>query len=446
LQLTWNQAAQKTGVAVVRPIQLDKDLSGPRWAALREPGKVDLQTTGALWTYPRGRYERVLVTQPTKKSFKESRSGLVDSAVTVVSQLAKYKLNSADVHLPRSFTQEQLELWLTSSVLANYKYSEKTEEEDKFDGVSSLNIMHRGAKDSQRLDYVLKAADATLYSRNLANVRGSAATPEYLANEAQKLAALSPKVTLKVLKGDELVTEGLNLLHAVGKGAACPAHLVVLEYKGNSEKTLSIVGKGVTFDTGGLNIKPTNYIEDMYLDKSGACNALAIAKWAVETNYPVNLTVVLALAENSVDQLAFKPSDIIKSYKGLTVEIGNTDAEGRLCLADALTYVQRHHKPHTIVDMATLTGACVVALGERTGGVFSNDAALTKSLIKSGAYFEEALWELPITSENEEALESTAADITNSGKSRYGGAGAAAAFLKKFIDEGTKWAHLDIAG
>lgn len=376
-------------------------------------------TAGAVWTYPR-RYERVLVTQPKKKGFKDQRSGLVDSAVSVVSQLKKLHVESADVWLPKSFRQEQLELWLTSAVLTSYDHSLKTEKEHDFSGVATLNILHKGAKKTQRLDYILQAANATIYARDLANTRGSAGTPEFMAEEAQKLASKYSSVSLKVLKGKELKAEGLDLLYAVGQGAANEPHLVVLNYEGNpdNKQNLGIVGKGVTFDTGGLNIKPTNSIEDMYLDKSGACNALALAKWAVETQYPVNLTVVLALAENSVDRLSYKPSDIIKSLKGLTVEIGNTDAEGRLCLADALTYVQQHYKPHTIIDMATLTGACVVALGEQTGGVFSNDQALAQSLIKSGAYFEEALWELPITSENDQNLKSSTADLINSGKSR----------------------------
>ena len=172
-------------------------------------------------------------------------------------------------------------------------------------------------------------------------------------------------VGVEIIKGKKLAENNLNLLYSVGKSADSEPRLIILTYKGDKNTNLfkySVVGKGVTFDTGGLNLKPTGHIEDMYLDKHGACNALAVFKYAVEQNLPINLVCSLACAENSIDSSSYKPSDIITSYKGLTVEITNTDAEGRLCLADAVSYVQKNYQPIHIIDLATLTGACMVAL------------------------------------------------------------------------------------
>ena len=184
----------------------------------------------------------------------------------------------------------------------------------------------------------------------------------------------------------------------------------------------------------------------MYLDKSGACAALGTFKWTVQNAIPVNLICTLAIAENAIGSKSYKPLDIIKSLKGSTVEIGNTDAEGRLCLADAMTYTQRNYSPSVMIDLATLTGACVVALGEETAGIFGNNKKLIDELQNAGKYYQENLWELPITSEHEKSIKGKTADISNSGKSRYGGASQAAAFLKHFIEKDVEWAHLDIAG
>jgi leucyl aminopeptidase len=222
---------------------------------------------------------------------------------------------------------------------------------------------------------------------------------------------------------------------------------VVLKYTANEseDSKIALVGKGLTFDTGGLNLKPTGNIEDMYLDKSGACAVLGTLRWAVETNFPVNLVCTLALAENAISSKSYKPLDIVTSLKGKTVEIGNTDCEGRLCLADALTYTQANYKPNTVIDLATLTGACVVALGEETAGAFGNSDLIAR-LCKAGKYYQEDIWELPICKEHEEAIKGKVADICNKGKSRYGGASTAAAFLRHFVEKDVEWAHLDIAG
>ena len=186
---------------------------------------------------------------------------------------------------------------------------------------------------------------------------------------------------------------GLNLLYNVGKSADSEPRMVILEYKGSNEKAIShaIIGKGVTYDTGGLNLKPTGYMETMYLDKHGACSALGVMMLVATLNLKINIVCALALAENSIDGSSYKPGDIITSYKGHTVEIGNTDAEGRLCLADVMTFVQEEYKPKKMIDIATLTGACMVALGNKTAGLFTNNTGLADKISLASKYIIDEL-------------------------------------------------------
>jgi leucyl aminopeptidase len=221
-----------------------------------------------------------------------------------------------------------------------------------------------------------------------------------------------------------------------------------MTYKGDpsSEIIHAMIGKGVIFDTGGLNLKPTGFMEDMYVDKGGASAVFGAFKGIVEAGLKVNVTVTIPLAENSVGNNSYRPSDIIVSKKGLTVEITNTDAEGRLILADAYTYTQQKYKIDSLIELSTLTGACMIALGTHYAGIFSNNADLSKSLITNGAHIGERIWELPIYDEIRDDMKGKASDLVNSAGSRYGGASQGAAFLENFVEEGVKWAHVDIAG
>ena len=425
---------------------VDKDSKPPRWS-LKEPGLEDFKNTKLVWAYPKTKlYNRCVVLKVTKED------DVYSSACKAIAGLKARKIENADVLFPRKFKQQDVEKWTNTAILKNYTFSAKTsakEEDSKETFVNSLNLDFKKKIIQEDFNQSVLSAKNAIYARDLANTRGSEGNPTFLAEKAQEIYNLNPdKLKIKVLKGEELKAEGLNLLYSVGQAATNPPYLVVLEYQGHpeSEEKLSLVGKGLTYDTGGLNLKPTNSIETMYLDKSGACAALATLKWAVETSYKINIVCTLAIAENAIGSKSYKPLDIITSKKGLTVEIGNTDAEGRLCLADALTYTQTNYKPQTIIDLATLTGAVVVALGEETAGVFGNDKNLLKNIENAGKYYQEPVWELPITSEHETSVKGKTADITNSGKSRYGGASQGAAFLKHFIEPNVKWAHLDIAG
>ena len=253
----------------------------------------------------------------------------------------------------------------------------------------------------------------------------------------------------RVVKGQQLVDLGMNLFHSVGKGATSEPRCITVFYQGNpatKDIDIAFVGKGLTFDTGGLNLKPTGSIEDMYYDKAGACAVMGALKGALELGIKKNVVFAMGFAENAIDAKSYKPMDIIKSMKGLTVEIGNTDAEGRLVLADTFTYVQKEYKPKKLVNLATLTGAIMVALGNETAGLFSNDENFAQEIKKNGKEVFEQYWHMPITNESKEAIKGSAADISNSGKSRWGGSSKAAAFLEKFIEKDVKWCHLDIAG
>ena len=200
----------------------------------------------------------------------------------------------------------------------------------------------------------------------------------------------------------------MGLFHAVGRSAQSEPRLVVVRYEGAPEEKecVALVGKGLTYDTGGLNLKPTGYMEDMFGDKNGSCAVLGALHGVLASKPKVNIVFAMGFAENAIDSKSYKPGDILTSMKGLTVEIGNTDAEGRLVLADTMTYVQREFKPEQMIELSTLTGACMVALGENTAGLFSNDDDLSKSLLDAGENTFEPLWRMPIGEDAHESMKS----------------------------------------
>jgi leucyl aminopeptidase len=238
----------------------------------------------------------------------------------------------------------------------------------------------------------------------------------------------------------------MNALVAVGKGSAEPPRLIVLEYKGagDKERPVVLIGKGITFDSGGISIKPGAGMEEMKTDMSGGAAVLGAMEAAAALKLPVNLVVIIPTAENMPDGMAYKPGDVITSLSGQTIEITNTDAEGRLVLCDALHYAHTTYKPKTMIDLATLTGACVVALGHEASGLMGNNPRLIDRLKRAGERCGERVWELPLWDAYGEVMKSDIADLKNAG-SRDGGSITAGWFLKQFVGK-THWAHLDIAG
>lgn len=294
----------------------------------------------------------------------------------------------------------------------------------------------------------LATAKGVALARDLGNLPGNICTPTYLAEQAKKLAAQYP-MKAKILEAADMEKLGMGALLSVARGSSQPPKLIVLEYlKGpKGEKPVVLVGKGLTFDAGGISIKPAAQMDEMKFDMCGGAAVLGTLLAAAELKLPVNLVGIVAASENLINGEANKPGDIVTSMAGITIEILNTDAEGRLILCDALTYAERHYEPAVCVDMATLTGACVIALGGVASGLFSNTPALGRALLAAGEQSGDRAWELPLWPDYDENIRSEFADVANIATrgGREAGAIIGATFLHRFTRK-MKWAHLDIAG
>ncbi len=291
----------------------------------------------------------------------------------------------------------------------------------------------------------LAIADGVEYTKNLANLPSNICTPTFVATEAKTLVKEHPALSIKVLEEKDMRKLGMNALLAVAKGSAQNPKLVCIEYHGGPKKEapIAFVGKGITFDTGGISLKPADSMIGMKYDMCGAATVLGVLKTAAELKLPLNIVGVLALAENMPSGTACKPEDIVVTMSGQTVEIMNTDAEGRLVLSDALTYVERF-KPDTVIDIATLTGAVVVALGFHVSGMLSNHQPLAEDLLAAGQESHDRIWQLPLWDEYQDQIKSPFADMSNVG-GRSAGTITAACFLSRFAKK-FRWAHLDVAG
>ena len=309
-----------------------------------------------------------------------------------------------------------------------------------------ISIAKRG--DARRANLGTEHGEAIVagmdLAKDLGNLPANVCTPAYIARTAQKLARAHKKVTARVLNETEMKRLGMHSLLSVTAGTSEPAKLIILQYKGTAgKKPVVLVGKGVTFDSGGISLKPGPGMDEMKFDMCGAAGVIGTLAVVAKLNLPINVNVVVPAVENLPSGVATKPGDIVKSMSGQTIEILNTDAEGRLILCDALTY-SRRFKPEVIIDVATLTGACVIALGHHRTAVMSNDDSLSADLLAAGIAAEDRGWPMPIGEEWAATMKSNFADFANIG-TREGGAIIAGCFLAKFT-EGMAWAHLDIAG
>jgi leucyl aminopeptidase len=309
----------------------------------------------------------------------------------------------------------------------------------------TMQLSHTTADAQQHLDLGVATARAMDLCRNLGNLPGNICTPSYLAEQAQQLATASTKVNTQVLDEADMAQLGMHCLLSVGQGSAEPSRLIVVDYQGGdkTEQPHVLIGKGVTFDSGGISLKPGANMDEMKYDMCGAASVLSTLQAVIELELPINVVAVVASAENMPSSTASKPGDIVTTMSGQTVEILNTDAEGRLVLCDALTYVARF-KPATVVDVATLTGACVIALGHHTTALLSNNDAFASQLLAAGQQANDPVWQLPLGEVYQAQLDSNFADMANIG-GRPAGTITAACFLSRFAQQYT-WAHLDIAG
>ncbi|MCX8199947.1 MAG: leucyl aminopeptidase [Candidatus Micrarchaeota archaeon] len=288
-------------------------------------------------------------------------------------------------------------------------------------------------------------AESINFARDIANKPANVATPQLMAAEAKKLASRAG-LGYKLITKKDMQRMGMNAFLAVASGSGREPTLSILEYRSpGAKKTLVVAGKGLTFDSGGISLKPSKGMEDMKFDKSGACAVLGIMKAVSEMRPKINVIGMVPCTENMPSGTAAKPGDIVRAYNGKTIEILNTDAEGRLVLADVLAYAERKYKPDYMIDIATLTGACVVALGSYAMGMFSNDDEFAEMLKKASSEGFDEVWHMPLWEEYSEMNKGKFADIANVTNTGEAGAVTAAAFLSSFVSS-AKWVHLDIAG
>ena len=295
------------------------------------------------------------------------------------------------------------------------------------------------------LQQAIAIAAGVALTKNLANTPGNVCTPSHLAETALKLAASAPQLGVEVLERETMQQLGMGSLLSVAQGSEQPPKFIVLNYNQGADDAAPVVlvGKGVTFDSGGISLKPGDKMDEMKYDMGGAAAVLGIFKAVTAMQLPINLVGLIPSVENMPSGSALKPGDIVTSMSGQTIEVLNTDAEGRLILCDALTYAERF-QPATVIDMATLTGACVIALARAPSGLLGNNPELVQSILQAGMESGDRAWELPLWDDYQDLLKSNFADMANIG-GREGGAITAAAFLSRFA-KAYPWAHLDIAG
>lgn len=415
------------------------------------PGRVG--ETLLLPAFPRLKSSRVLLVgqgggEVTRRTWRKALTAAVVA-------LAKTKVTSAAIALTRpaarelddyTFVRSGVEIARAALYRVNHLKSGKKADEPALQKIKFGPLPTSAARSAKRgLAHGIAAANGAAMMRNLANLPGNVCTPAYLAEQAHALAAEHASLKVKVLEEADIRAEKMGCFLAVTQGSDQPPKFIVIEHKTpkSSRAPLVFVGKGITFDTGGISLKDPGAMDEMKFDMSGAAAVLGIMKVIAELGLPMNVVGLVPTCENMPSGRAIKPGDIVTSAAGLTVEILNTDAEGRLILCDALHYARRF-KPQAVIDLATLTGACVIALGVHHSGVMANDDELAQELVAAGVRADDRAWQLPLTEEYGEQLKSNFADFANVA-GRDGGAITAGAFLAKFT-KGLRWAHMDIAG
>jgi leucyl aminopeptidase len=331
---------------------------------------------------------------------------------------------------------------------AGYRITRVADQQDPACTLKQVDIPLPEKAQAAKLATVIARAQAIsngkALTRDLGNMPPNRCTPSYLADTAKAMGK-QWKLKVEVLEKAQMEKLGMGSLLSVSAGSRQPPKLIVMHYSGapKTKKPVVLVGKGITFDTGGISLKPAAEMDEMKFDMCGAASVFGTLRAVAEMKLPINLIGVVPSCENMPDGNATRPGDIVRSMSGQTIEILNTDAEGRLILCDALTYAERF-QPDTIIDVATLTGACVIALGNEAAGLFANDDELSKQLLEAGTYTGDRAWPLPLWDEYQEGLKTNFADMANVA-GRAGGTITAACFLSRFTKK-MRWAHLDIAG
>ena len=427
------------------------DASGGRLKALAERGDIGgkIGRTAMLHDLPGVTAPRVLVIglgdagkfgvpqylKAVGDAARTLKSGTVKSALLTLSEVAVKDRDAAWNIRQAAIAADH----------AMYRYTATLGEKNKKREEKGLERLKISGNDVQALAHGQAIAAGVAFTRELGNLPPNICNPQYLAEQGQAFAERFEGVECEVLGDAEMEALGMGSLLAVARSSTNRPKLVIMKWNGGGDaKPYVLVGKGITFDTGGVNLKTQGGIEEMKYDMCGAGTVLGTFVAAVGMKLPVNLICIAAAVENAIDGNAYRPSDVITSMSGKTIEVGNTDAEGRLILCDALTYAERF-KPEALVDVATLTGAMVVALGKYATGVMTKkDDDLARELIAAGETTFDRAWQMPLWDEYQGMLDSQFADVYNIG-GRWAGAITAGCFLSRFT-EGQRWAHMDIAG
>jgi leucyl aminopeptidase len=429
------KAASKTGVR------------SPECSALLDSGDFKGKNGETALLYPKdGPETRLLLLGLGKKGEADAETLRRSYSAAVKVALGK---KAKEIHLLFPETDPKCEPVrgvFEGLFLTNYAYTELKEESLKENPpvlFETVTVFGLDKKRQEEIDDLLETAKAVHFVRDLVNGNADDITPDALVKEALGLA--TKNLHVKILDRKKLESEGMGLLLAVGQGARYEPAMILAEYKGDpkSKEHILLVGKGITFDSGGLCLKQPDNMLSMKQDMAGAATVLAAVKRAASLGLRVNVTAVAPVAENAIGSRSYKLGDVYRSISGKTVEILNTDAEGRLILADAIAYGVKHLKPTAIIDLGTLTGAIVVALGEEIGGLFSNSEAIAKDFQKASDTSGEAIWRMPLH-DYKESLRSDFADIANMG-GRDAGSMKCALFIQEFTG-GVPWAHIDMAG
>lgn len=376
-----------------------------------------------------------------KNEFNTEKSRIISGKI--IQYAKEFKIKELSI-FTFNFSKDIIESFVEGIILSSYSFEKfKTSKNNTIDKVSIL-IEGNTKEYQKKINEISVICQSVNLGREISNLPPNECSPQYLAKIALDLK--NQGIKSKIISFDVMKDMGLNGIVSVGGGSINSPKLIVLNYEGTKkeEKPILLVGKAVTFDSGGISIKPSDKMEEMKFDKCGGVNVIAIMKSLSSLKIKHNVIGIIPTVENMPSNSSYRPSDIIKMYNGKSVEVINTDAEGRLILADALSFGIKQYKPKLIIDMATLTGACIIALGNNIAGIIGNDEKLIKKILDMSKVTDEKMWQLPLLEDHHEQIKSKNADIKNIG-GRAAGAITAAAFLSNFV-ENIPWAHLDIAG
>jgi leucyl aminopeptidase len=421
--------------------EADKYLDGQISAAI---ANGDIKGKSGETSLLYGKKKKILIVGlGDKKKFDENTIRLAGGTVlkTAISKkLKKVAMELFGVKKTDSYSQALAE----GIVLGSYQFiTYKTQDKELFE-VNSAVVINADAKAVQIGSII---GSSVCFARDVQNHPGNVSTPTKLAQFAKEIAK-EGGMKLTIFDREKFTKMGMGAFAGVALGTGEPPKFILLEYKGGktNEKPIALVGKGLTFDSGGISIKPSAGMDEMKFDMCGGGVVLGVMKAVAQLKPKVNIVAAVPSTENMNGEKAYKPGDILTAYNGKTIEVLNTDAEGRLILADALAYVSKHHKPQYMLDFATLTGAVVIALGHIATGVMGTDDKLIKKVKDSSKNTGEKVWEFPLWDEYCEQIKSEIADIKNVGAAREAGSIAAGAFLKEFVGDEIPWVHFDIAG